>query len=980
MGRCAALENIKLHYRAVKKDLQNIENSINKISNTIKEELEAESLIYDEIDLKEIQEAEALEDCFQNNDINITDEMLDSEEFVGDVGEARECLFRLQELFKPGDQAFDSKHRIAALVNKDETSIKSIEELKRYLNQLLVYHSIADNVHDTFKDDINSLLAFDKFGAEELKKLETCKTNYYGIRNRFFGYLFKGKQVEALNNEFRLAFPASKFEKPHDSLTAFEKIKEICLYADQKINEHTKDVAAEVDYLRIIHVLLKDKDIRSYFAKKRHLLDDVEYLEELKGKYPEFCQQFGLLTSECTEILSSKLAEMDDGEFNQFQRFVTLRQKLDKNFNGLPTTPYYTNSQKITQELVTTQMTHLLDRRVIEFYEHNQATAKALRNIIRSKQRFPREEFHKLKEAFPCILAGIRDYAEYIPLEPENFDLVIIDEASQVSIAQSFPALLRAKKVLILGDKKQFSNVKAAHARSDTNREYLNRIRQIFTEQISADTTKLVKLEKFNIKTSILDFFEFISNYHARLLKHFRGYKELISYSNKYFYQDTLQVMKIRGLPITDVLKFTFINHDGKKELLPNSNAQEAEHIISELKTLKDQKSKISVGVITPHTNQQKCIAEMVSRDDDKDYFYEELKLKIMTFDTCQGEERDLVFYSMVATEEDDRLWGVFIKNLASVDIEEEGQIKAQRLNVGFSRVKECMNFVLSKPLEGYSGAVGEALRHYRSVMEEAKKERSVDEVDSKSKMEPQLLNWFYQTEIWKKDQERIELIPQFEVGKYLKQLDKTYNHPSYKVDFLLIYTDEKNKKIKIIIEYDGFKEHFKDHDFVNQANYQDYYNDDDLYREKVLEGYGYKFLRVNRFNVGKDPIKTLNVRLLELVKTQVNTNNLITDIHSTIEELQNGEVKECPKCREIRDVEDFKDPTLISGVGRFCSTCKGIKKEKSTKPKAEPNENVKCPQCRSSMVLRRGRYGKFYGCSKYPRCRGTKPARRFST
>jgi len=99
-------------------------------------------------------------------------------------------------------------------------------------------------------------------------------------------------------------------------------------------------------------------------------------------------------------------------------------------------------------------MTFLLDGRLIDFYENNKATARALRDIIRTKQRFPKDEFLKLKEAFPCILAGIRDYAEYIPLEPEIFDLVIIDEASQVSIAQAFPALLRAKKVLILGDKK----------------------------------------------------------------------------------------------------------------------------------------------------------------------------------------------------------------------------------------------------------------------------------------------------------------------------------------------------------------------------------------------------------------------------------------------------------------------------------------------------------------------------------------------
>ena len=58
----------------------------------------------------------------------------------------------------------------------------------------------------------------------------------------------------------------------------------------------------------------------------------------------------------------------------------------------------------------------------------------------------------------------------------KHFQVAIIDEASQVSIAQAFPALLRAKKVLILGDNKQFSNVKANQARSDTNKEYLNNL------------------------------------------------------------------------------------------------------------------------------------------------------------------------------------------------------------------------------------------------------------------------------------------------------------------------------------------------------------------------------------------------------------------------------------------------------------------------------------------------------------------------
>src|SRR6266481_2136447 len=208
--------------------------------------------------------------------------------------------------------------------------------------------------------------------------------------------------------------------------------------------------------------------------------------------------------------------------------------------------------------------------------------------------------------------------------------------------------------------------------------------------------------------------------------------------------------MKIRGKPVDDVLKFSLLKHDGKTELEANSNSMEVDFIVGELKKLKDAKASISVGIITPHTNQQKLLIESINRLPERDYFFNELKLKIMTFDTCQGEERDVIFYSMVATRQDDRLWGVFIKDLKNVDLEEEGKIKAQRLNVGFSRAKECMHFVLSKDLGEYSGSIGEALRHYKNVLDEAHKERDITEVDSKSKMEPEVLNWFYQTNFWK--------------------------------------------------------------------------------------------------------------------------------------------------------------------------------------------------------------------------------------
>ena len=32
----------------------------------------------------------------------------------------------------------------------------------------------------------------------------------------------------------------------------------------------------------------------------------------------------------------------------------------------------------------------------------------------------------------------------------------------------------------------------------------------------------------------------------------------------------------------------------------------------------------------------------------------------------------------------------------------------------------------------------------------------------------------------------------------------------------------------------------------------------------------------------------------------------------------------------------------------------------------------MKCKKCKSAMVLRTGKFGQFWGCSKFPKCKGT--------
>jgi len=975
----ASIDNIKTHFRAVKKEYENIAEDIGKTVNSLKEDIEAEIVSYSDVDTAEIRELIELEKLHAETKIPLElPEFLNDSDGAIHFEELRSVCARLAEILGPAATPGAEMAKTLKTLGWRASQPNSATAADELLEHAARVSAVLGKVQSLPEKSLRAIGLFPKIAKAQLPLLRAVIQEYDDCRSPIFGYLFKGRQLRENDNTTQALFRLATTERPHKILSelreAFSTFTSISVLTGDSDSSRTDSA----DALTAVHEFLTHPELRPFLDSLVAIRADCAYLRsDVFPKHPKTMQVAGIAEHSVLSLADNWIAKMGQAECDRLIRYLNLNQKLRKAFSDIPTVNYG-DQQASIEDLATVQMAYLLDGRVIEFYENNRATAKTLRDIIRSKRRFPRDEFGKLRKAFPCILAGIRDYAEYIPLEADLFDLLVIDEASQVSVSQAFPALLRSKKVLILGDRKQFSNVKAAQARSDTNREYVNQLREVFVRNVSDEQEKLVRLEKFNIKASILDFFELITNFQIQLSKYFRGYKEIISFSNTHFYRDSLQVMKIRGKPIDDVLKFTRLPDDGKSELTPNTNRVEAEFIASELRKLKESNSSVSVGIITPHTNQQKLLMETINRMPERNYFFETLKLKIMTFDTCQGEERDLIFYSMVATRSDDKLWGVFIKDLKNVQIEEEGQIKAQRLNVGLSRAKECMHFVLSKGLDEYTGSIGEALRHYEFVLGEAKKERSVAEVDKKSGMEPAVLNWFYQTRFWQQNRSNLEIIPQFQIGKYLKQLDKTYEHPMYRVDFLLIVRGDGLADRKIILEYDGFLEHFTELPGINERNYADYYSEEDVYRQKVLEGYGYRFLRINRFNVGDKPVETLNQRLFDLVAKDKKHNPAIESIHSAIEGLQSGQLKECPKCKQLRPFSDFENKALASGFSRFCVTCRP---SRASYPKAIRTASTtiftdvaekKCPRCGSRMVLRRGRYGRFYGCSKYPYCKAT--------
>ena len=190
-----------------------------------------------------------------------------------------------------------------------------------------------------------------------------------------------------------------------------------------------------------------------------------------------------------------------------------LKKLLIKYFKQYPNTEYLGNKTKI-EELNTAKLAHIIDKRLINFHQTNKSTAKTLGKIIRKKGKFPTDSFPVLKTAFPCIIAGLRDYADYIPLEEDLFDLIVIDEASQVSIAQALPAIMRSKKMIVLGDRQQFSNVKTSTASKEINNSYTKSIREDFLNNFpDSGGEALERINVFNVTNSVMEFFEMISNF-----------------------------------------------------------------------------------------------------------------------------------------------------------------------------------------------------------------------------------------------------------------------------------------------------------------------------------------------------------------------------------------------------------------------------------------------------------------------------------
>jgi len=295
-------------------------------------------------------------------------------------------------------------------------------------------------------------------------------------------------------------------------------------------------------------------------------------------------------------------------------------------------------------------------------------------------RRDAREAMLDAADAVPCWIMNHARISEAMPPEIGAFDLVIVDEASQSDL-WALPAILRGKKILVVGDDKQVSP-----DGSFISSQRIDELRTRFlTDQFyQADMTQGKSL--YDLASRVF------AGSSVMLREHFRCVPPIIAYSNKYFYTDQIQPLRIPTAseriepPLVDI----YIP-DGFRDRR-DINDYEAQAIAEEISAILDNVAFMgrTIGVVSllSSIDHVKHIDTLVRKRCDG---IELLHRKFECGDarTFQGSERDIIFLSMVADKSNHHA-------LSGLSYE-------QRFNVAASRARDRMYLIRSVELNDLS-------------------------------------------------------------------------------------------------------------------------------------------------------------------------------------------------------------------------------------------------------------------------------------
>lgn len=690
---------------------------------------------------------------------------------------------------------------------------------------------------------------------------------------------------DALNDVFRTNVKVLQYIKNEEYEKIFEEISKAIDYSEYlniktSYNDKLHDLEAlsvkTYDVFENIIEAIKNKDIE-IFKNEREKIEKIyivdEKYNELKKKYENETKNY--------PIFINKYISIEEEE----------RRNIIKNFDEI--LKYYKlNMYFFYQELNNQKFSELLDKKeeiqkhekdiIVKLIEqkswYNQINSMtntickslaqwlALKtklgkgtgkraNIIRREMQ---EQMQIAKEAIPIWIMPLDKVIEQYPYSNKpQFDVVIMDESSQSSII-SLTALLRGKKMIIVGDDKQISPISVG-----ITIESLKALQNKYLKNIGLGVG-------FDMDMSIYDLAQNVCGSKKVVLKeHFRCLPEIIDFSNKYFYGNQINCLKVRSKENT--IKNTIetyylddatVNVAGSSYLV---NQKEIDKIIDILRGIENNKlyNKKDIGIIVlQNSNAQiKALNTAIWQNFSND-FIKERRIKIGNSYEFQGDERDVIILSMVISKRQEDGETRIVKALTTKEFE-------RSFNVAASRAKEQVILVYSiHPNELSKECLRYKLITYYNTID---KNENVD-INMK-------LNTDFEKEVYKElRKNNIDVTSHFKIGKY-------------EIDFVV--NDENGKKIAI--ECDG-------DDFKSKEEYEA-----DIIEHDVLTRCGWRFirLRASQFYANKDKTVFELVTRINNILSEEDNFNIVEPVFKLKDFNENTEKENVKKDEEDNNIDD---------------------------------------------------------------------------
>ncbi|MBK8344652.1 MAG: DUF4011 domain-containing protein [Bacteroidetes bacterium] len=340
-----------------------------------------------------------------------------------------------------------------------------------------------------------------------------------------------------------------------------------------------------------------------------------------------------------------------------------------------------------------------------------------------------------IREIKPVWLMSPLSVSDTLPLDENYFDVVIFDEASQITLEEGLPPVYRAKQTIVVGDEMQmppsnFFGSNSANIDDLWEEEEMDETFEAFS--LDADSFLTQGTRKF---PSIMLGWHYRSKHEALIgFSNASFYNnELLTIPDKYFHQNTAEEIIVEQIEnATRNTKFIYekpISYHYIKNgvYASRSNEMEAAYIALLVKSLLLENKGLSIGIVAFSMEQQGTIEEAI----------EELCVADKSFENLIEQE--------YKREEDNQFVGLFVKNLENVQGDERdiiimstcygydvnhkmlmnfGPINKRggekRLNVIFSRAKKSMCVVSSIKYHDIKNEYNEGANYFRKYLQYA--------------------------------------------------------------------------------------------------------------------------------------------------------------------------------------------------------------------------------------------------------------------